>query len=187
MDPVLVVLVSQPNECHHCEALLKIWHKITNSLLTVYPKLKFPNATLDTKNYKYPPIMIKDNQISSSFPKDLNNYFNKSWTWNPMTLLIPGESWQRSLKEDVKLENVQIMNSKLVDDIYQYIPIWNTRNEDNFGLWLKETLPKIHQPIKFFPSIIEKINNPIITSIDLKKDICQNSWNIISRNNLNQI
>ncbi len=179
MDPVLVVLVSSPNECYHCEALLKIWHKITESLLAVYPKLKFPSATLDTKHYKYPPIMIKNNKIGNAFPKDLSNYINQSWTWNPMTILIPGESWQKSLKENVKLENVHIMNSYLVNDVYQYIPTWNTKIPDNFGLWLKETLPKIQNQIKFFPSIIEKINNPIITHID--ENICPNSFYIISR------
>lgn len=179
MDPVLVVLVSPSRECIHCEALMKIWYKVTNSLITAYPKLKFPQSTLETKNYKYPPIIIKDKKVDAKYPQDLNNYCGQPWSWAPMTLLIPGESWNKALKENVKLENVQIMNSKMVDNILQPFPEWNTRIPENFGLWLKATLPKLQNPIKFFPAIIEKINNPIITNIT--DDFCQHHWNIISR------
>ncbi len=53
MDPVLVVLIAPSDQCVYCEALMKIWHKVTDSLISVYPKLKFPQATIDTKQYKY--------------------------------------------------------------------------------------------------------------------------------------
>ena len=175
MDPVLVVLISPSHECVHCEALMKIWHKITEVLLSIYPKLKFPQTTIDTKHHKYPPIMIKDKKISSVFPKDLSNYCGQWWSWSPMTILIPGESWQKA-KDGSKLENIHIMNSKMANGIMHYDPIWNTKDPNQFGLWLKETLPKTQIPIKFFPSIIEKINNP-----EPKKDVCQPILNIISR------
>lgn len=179
MEPVLVVLVSPSSECIHCEALMKIWHKVTSSLLSTYPKLKFPVAAVDTKHHRYPPIMIKNQQVDPQYPKDLNNYCGQVWSWSPMTLLIPGESWHKALKENVKLENVQIMNAKMINNVLKPFPEWNTKIPENFGLWLKATLPKVQTPIKFFSSIIEKINNPIITNIE--NDVCENGWNIISR------
>lgn len=182
MDPVLVVLISPSRECIHCEALMTIWHKVVSVLLSVNPKLKFPLSTSDTRHHKYPPIIIKDRKVDPQYPKDLNNYCGQEWSWSPMTLLIPGESWHKSLKENVKLENVQIMNCKIVNNIPKPFPEWDTKNPVNFGLWLKETLPKLHAPIKFFPALLDKINNPIITTIEEPKyDICQNTWNIVSR------
>ena len=198
MEPVLVVLVQPSHECVHCEALMKIWPKVTQSLLTVYPKLKFPIPIHETKKYKYPPILIKNNQVAPIYPHDLNNYCGKDG-WSPMVLLIPGESWQKAIKDpkaNIKLENVQIMNSKLDNNILVPFNKWKTKDPKNFGLWLKEVLPKLH-PIQFFPSILEKINvdttkggsgitdtNAIITDIlkrGGKTDVCQHVLNIVSR------
>ncbi len=172
MEPILVALISPSQECVHCDAMIKIWDKITTSLLSVYPKLKFPQHTPDTKQYKYPFIMVRNKKVPSIFPKDLNTYCSENWTWRPMILLIPGDSWNKSLKSNIKLENVQIMNSKLINNVMSPVATWLTNNPDNFGLWLKETLPKVQ--IKFFPSILEQIKNPAFTKED-------NILNIISR------
>lgn len=169
MDPVLVVIIAPLNECVFCEALMKIWPKVTESLLSIYPKLKFPEHTNDTKNYKYPPIIMKNKQLDSKHPKDLINYCGQFWSWTPMTLLVSGESWKNALNGG-KLENVQIMNSKLVNNILKPFPTWNTKNPTQFGLWLKDTLPKVQNQIQLYPSILEPIvkkNEPV--------------WNIVTR------
>lgn len=180
MDPVLVLIISPIHECIHCEALMNIWHKVTDSLLSAYPKLKFPVSTIDTKQYKYPPIILKDKKVPSIYPKDLNNY---CYLWTPMTILVPGQSWHKCLANpDAKLENIQIMNSKIANGIYQPVPTWNTRVAENFGLWLKESLKA---PITFFPHIIDKIKEHKIivedTEYHQNNDICNHVLNIISR------
>ena len=47
--PILVVLMRK--DCHFCEALIKLWDKIIQSLLSVYPQLRFPVQTIETKQY----------------------------------------------------------------------------------------------------------------------------------------
>jgi hypothetical protein len=169
-DYVLVTIVS--NNCPHCAELLKIWNNVTNELLKVYPSLRFPVSTIETKQYKYPPIMIHNKNLNTNlFPKDLLVY-EKYWT--PIVLLIPSASWDKCNEKlgpnnHTTLENVYIMNSTIVNGKLTPIPIYNTKDPVQFGVWLKDTLNNIQ--------IITKL--PTKTVDD---NVCFNIYhNLISR------
>lgn len=171
MDPVLVILLSPPEKCIWCNYLLQNWDVSIQSLLSVYPNLKFPPATEETKKYKYPPIIVHNRTIDTKiFPKDLFNYYV---LWTPMIMLIPGESWDKcnqnlSPSNTVKLENVQVMNGKISSHGLEYSQIHDIRKPESFSTWLKETLPGSN--IVFYHDLIDKP----------KKDmICQNLLNLV--------
>lgn len=164
-DYVLVTLLS--NNCNHCTELLKIWNNITTELLKVYPTLRFPIATIDTKQYKYPPIIIHNKTINTNlYPKDLLTY-EKYWT--PITLLIPSVSWDKCNQKlgtnNIHiLENVYIMNSTIFNDKLTPIPVYNTKDPTQFGLWLKDTLNIINatKPLKPLPFASKSEDNTCI-------------------------
>lgn len=169
-DYVLVTILS--NNCTHCAELLKIWNNVTLELLKVYPSLRFPVSTIDTKQYKYPPIMINNKNLNTNlFPKDLLTY-EKHWT--PITLLIPSSSWDKcnaklGANNLTALENVYIMNSTIIDGKLAPIPIYNTKDPTQFGIWLKDTLNNI-----------QAITKPSTKTID--DNVCFNIYhNLISR------
>lgn len=140
-DPVLVVLLS-PN-CGWCEFLINNWDVSIKSMLSVYPKLKFPPTTENTTKYIYPPIIVRDKTINTKiFPKDLFNYFI---LWTPMVMLIPQVSWNKCIKNpSLKLENVQVMNGVTNNHGIEYSQLWDIRKPESFGLWLKEALKNMN-------------------------------------------
>src|SRR6516162_6234452 len=90
-DPVLIVLLTT-KKCPFCDALIKIWPQMIQSLLQIYPKLRFPVKTIDTIKYQYPPIYVHNNMIDINlFPKDLSQYI----IWYPFIMLVPGDVWDR--------------------------------------------------------------------------------------------
>ena len=143
-DPVLVVLL-RSEKCQHCDDLLKIWSQMIQSLLTIYPQLRFPIKTIDTIQFQYPPIYVKNNTINVNlFPKDLSQYI----IWYPLIMLIPGESWDECNKKlgpynPATLKNVQIMNGQYKNGVVTGEYKWNTHHINDFILWFKDALSKI--------------------------------------------
>lgn len=167
-QPVLVVLMTK--NCYFCENLLKIWDQVINIMLSIHPQLRFPTNTIDTIKFKHPPLYVHNNTINYNlFPKDLNNYI----LWYPVVMLIPGDSWDMAnahlgINNHVKLQGVQIMNSKVIDGLIKPFNKYDIMKPDNFGLWLKEVLKNIS---------IKNDVNPFLKQIDTSYDI----FNIISR------
>ena len=115
-EPVFVALVS--STCNPCKMLLNGWDKLTETIIKHYPKLRFPAQTPETNKYKYPPIMIHNNNINAIFPKDLLKYMY----WYPIMLLIDGNEWDKGMaNKDYIFENIQIMNSELIDNKVTYL------------------------------------------------------------------
>jgi hypothetical protein len=167
-DYVFVTILS--NNCPHCSELLKIWNNVTAELIKVYPTLRFPVSTIDTKQYKYPPIIVHNDTINTNlYPKDLLTY-KKHWT--PIVLLVPSASWDKCNEKlgpnnIVGLENVYIMNSTIVNGKLSPIPIYNTKDPVQFGIWLKDTLTMI---------------TPVKPTIKVDDNVCFNIYhNLISR------
>jgi hypothetical protein len=157
-DPVLVILVTL--NCKFCHQLFNVWDKIINEMLLIYPKLRFPTHTIESKKYKYPPIFVHQNKINNKlFPYDLNNYI----LWYPMVMLIPGDSWDKCIMNHTeKLSNIQIMNSKINNQgLLENVNIWDIYKEKNYSIWLKEALTKINinNSSKSYEQIIKKIND----------------------------
>jgi hypothetical protein len=146
------------DQCPHCNALLKIWDQVTEELLKICPNLRFPIQTVETLQYKYPPIMVKNKTLNTNiFPKDLTTYMTNEY-WYPIVLLIPGESWENALNGG-KLTNIQILNTKEINGKLKYVPTWDTRKVEPYGLWLKDTLPKMIKP-----PILTKVTDPLVCS-----------------------
>jgi hypothetical protein len=151
-EPVLVVLVTK--NCQFCDELLKIWDKIVQAMLSIYPKLRFPVNTIETKQYRYPPLYVEKNTINYNlFPKDLSQYI----IWYPMVMLIPGDSWDQcneklGLYNTAKLNHVQIMNSKMVDGYIKPYNQYNIKNLSSYTDWLIMALQNLNiqsiQPMK---------------------------------------
>lgn len=141
MDYVLVTILS--DSCIHCPTLAAMWNDVTRELLKVLPTLRFPIATVDTKNYKYPPIMVKNGKINVNlYPKDLQKYLS---LWTPITLLIPTASWDKCCKNlgrnnNAVLEGVHIMNSMIKNNEIKPLIAWNTLDPKEYGMWLKNIL-----------------------------------------------
>lgn len=188
-EPVLITLIS--SKCTPCLNLMNIWNNVTQSLINTYSKLRFPVATEETKQYKYPPIIINNWVIDSNiYPKDLTNYI----LWTPITLLIPGDSWNYcnetlGPKNERKLKNVQIMNSKWENNTYKNFPFWDTSSPLAFSTWLTEALNKIHV-INISNNILKDItlpsninNNPVtfLPNKIINDQLCLNVLNLISR------
>lgn len=160
--PVLVILMRK--NCHFCEALIKSWDKIIQSLLLIYPQLRFPISTIHTKQYQYPPIYIENDTINYNlFPKDLSNYI----LWYPFVMLIPGESWDEchlnlGINNTAKLQNVQIMNSQINNGIIkpynQYDMRLYKKYPDYFTHWFKESLKKLTLASHTFLKPIHHVN-----------------------------
>lgn len=173
-DPVLVVLLS-PN-CGWCEFLINNWDVSIKSMLSVYPKLKFPPTTENTTTYKYPPIIVRDKTINTKiFPKDLFNYFI---LWTPMVMLIPQASWDKCIKNpSLKLENVQVMNGVTNNHGIEYSQLWDIRKPESFGLWLKEALKNMNIYTE------NKENNENIEPSSVSNDedtMCNQMLNLVS-------
>lgn len=147
--PVLIILMRK--NCYFCELLIKSWDNIIQSLLSVYPQLRFPISTIDTKQYQYPPIYVHNDTINYNlFPKDLSNYI----LWYPFVMLIPGDSWDEcnlnlGINNTAKFKNVQIMNCKQDDNginraYNQYDMRLYKKYPEYFIHWLKDALKKIN-------------------------------------------
>ena len=138
MDYVLVTMLS--DSCTHCPKVAAIWNDITKELLKIIPTLRFPVATIETKKYKYPFIMTHSSKINVNlYPKDLQKYVS---LWTPITLLIPGPSWDHCCKKlgkhnNTVLEGVHIMNSIIKRNNIEPLYAWNILNPEEYGMWLK--------------------------------------------------
>jgi len=162
--PILIILIKK--DCVFCELLLKNWDKIIQSILTVYPQMRFPIQTVETKQYKYPPIHVENNTINYNlFPKNLSNYI----LWYPFIMLIPGYSWDQcnlnlGMNNTSSFENVQIMNANITNGIIKPFNQYNmritTKYTEYFTIWIKEALKNItYKNEKFFLKPIEYTND----------------------------
>jgi len=182
-EPVLVVLMSPANQCQWCNYMLKNWDVNINAMLSVYPKLRFPKPNDETKQYKYPPIIIQNKTIDSKlYPKELFNYY---LLWSPIVMLIPGESWdecnqQLGPNNYKKFKNVQVMNGVSSDKYPVYNQIYDIRKPESFGTWIKEALNNINvstsNDIVFFPQLLE--NSTFLKKIEDTR--CKNILNLVS-------
>ncbi|HSW76533.1 MAG TPA: hypothetical protein VLG50_05785 [Candidatus Saccharimonadales bacterium] len=157
-EPVLVVLLSE--KCIHCIRLLQQWPDITMALLRIYPNLRIIQ-----------PITIQNGVIDTAlYNADLLRFYA---LWTPITLLIPGDVWDKKLTFD----NIQIMNGDKVNGEYHLNVKWDTRKPENFGLWLQDALVKLKQS----PSevkMIEKVDDNY--SHKSSTTVCQHLFNLIS-------
>lgn len=165
MDYVLVTILS--DTCAHCPMLVSIWNEVTRELLKILPSLRFPVSNIDTKQYKYPPIMVKKSKINVNlYPKDLQKYLS---LWTPITLLIPGESWDKCCKNlghnnNTVLEGVHIMNSMVKNNKIEPLIAWNTFKPEEFGMWLKNILDNTKkEPTHITTNICSNIVNNLIS------------------------
>ena len=189
-EPVFVVIMS--NRCQHCIHLLNQWPEVIQSVLSIYPKMRFPQSdptNVHTKHLLNPPIMIIDGVIDSyMYPRDLRKYYD---LWTPITLLIPGKVWDDCHKKlgpgnMEKMEPVQIMNSKPHDGTYLPFQTHDTRIAVNFGLWVQEALKNMsHVGFDRFDirsmnikPLVEKVNEKSKTKKS-KRHVCENILNLI--------
>lgn len=141
MDYVLVTILS--DSCTHCPMIKTMWPDIIKELLKVLPTLRFPITTIETKQYKHPFIMTTNAKINVNlYPKDLQKYVS---LWTPITLLIPGASWDHCNKHLGKhnhnvLEGVHIMNSMIKKNVIKPLFAWDISAPEEFGMWLRNII-----------------------------------------------